>query len=136
MHLVNEEDRFFIARCYPPSRRLHDATHVAHTRGDSGELHEVPARGASNQVGQGCLARAGWAPQNDGGDSDPVARAGRQKAAQGRAFAQEVTLTDDLVKARGAHSNGEGRVRVARGHAPVVEGLRIEQIHEEKPKTR
>ena len=78
---------------------------VGHARGNGANRLEVRVGGAGHQAGQGGLAAAGGAPQDEGRNL-----AGGNSPPQDTLRPNNVLLAHELVEAAGAHAVGQGRL--------------------------
>ena len=103
---------------------FHHLAHVAHAGGHGGQLDETATGAVRDGLGEGGLARAGGAPEDDR-DRALLPRLVAGQADQRRTRGQQVALAGDLVEALRAHPHGEGVAPAAQSrlgfrHVPSV----------------
>ena len=113
---TSSRNRMVPRPCWPSSvaGAGDDLTDVLYPGGDRRQGHEGPGGRPGDQLGQGRLAGARWAPQHDRRQA-----VGLDERPQRAAGAQQVVLADDLVEGPGPHP---GRQRGLGGQA-LVDGL-------------
>ena len=102
MNLVNEQDRFLAGIRQPVAGARDDAANISDVGLDAAEAFEFALRGVGDDFGEGGLAGAGRAVEDDG--TDPV---GFDGAPQEFAFRQDVALAHKFRERVGAHPCGQ-----------------------------
>ena len=104
--LIDEDDRAALVALAPHLRRLQQLLQLFHAGEDGADRFEVVARAEADDVGEGRLARARRAPQDQRAE---VVRL--DGPAQRLAGAEHLVLAEDLLERARPDPIGQGRVR-------------------------